>query len=55
MKDPKRNRLGHEKANKLVALFHNLRLLYRAKKPNYTEPMVGWNEEDKKTGLIKFG
>ena len=25
------------------------------KKPNYTEPMVGWNEEDKKTGLVKFG
>ena len=55
VKDPKRNRLGHEKANKLVALFHNLRLLFRLKKPNYTEPMVGWNEEDKKTGLIKFG
>ena len=55
VKDPKRNRLGHEKANKLVALFHNLRLLYRAKKPNYTEPMVGWNEDDKKTGLVKFG
>ena len=28
---------------------------YRAKKPNYTEPMVGWNEDDKKTGLVKFG
>ena len=25
------------------------------KKPNYTEPMVGWNEDDKKTGLVKFG
>mgnify|MGYP005694720635 CR=1 FL=1 len=41
--------------NKLDALFHNLLLLFRVKKPNYTEPMVGWNEEDKKTGLVKFG
>ena len=24
IKDPRRNRLGHEKANKLVAIFHNL-------------------------------
>ena len=41
--------------NKLDALFHNLRLLFRLKKPNYTEPMVRWNEEDTKTGLIKIG
>ena len=25
------------------------------KKPKYTEPMLGWNEENKKTGLVKFG
>lgn len=55
VKDPKRNRLKHTKANKLVALFHNLRLLFRMKKLDYTEPMVGWNEEDKKTGLVKYG
>ena len=30
-------------------------MLFRMKKPNYTEPMVGWNEDDKKTGLVKFG
>ena len=36
----RRNRLGHEKADKLVSLFHNLRLLKRMKKPNYTEPMI---------------
>ena len=27
VKDRRRNRLGHEKADKLVPLFHNLRLL----------------------------
>ena len=35
-------RLSHEKANKLVALFHNLRLLKRMKTPNYTEPMIAY-------------
>ena len=55
MKDARRNRLKHERANKLVALFHNLRLLFRMKKANYSEPMVGWNEEDKHTGLTRFG
>ena len=46
VKDRRRNRLGHEKANKLVALFHNLRLLKRMKKPNYTEPMIAWGDKD---------
>lgn len=55
MKDVRRNRLGHRKANKLVGLFHNLRLLLRVKRCNYTEPVLGWNEEDEKTGLMKFG
>ena len=55
VKDARRNRLKHERANKLVALFHNLRLLFRMKKANYSEPMVGWNEEDKHTGLTRFG
>ena len=55
VKDPRRNRLKHGKVNKLVALFHNLRLLFRMKKPNYTEPMVGWNDEDRKTGITKYG
>ena len=41
VKDPRRNRLKHSKASKLVALFHNLRLIFRMKKPNYTEPLVG--------------
>ena len=25
------------------------------KKPAYTEPAVGWNDEDFKTGITKFG
>ena len=46
---------GHERASKLVSLFHNLRLLNRMKKPDYTEPALGWNDEDFKVGLVKFG
>ena len=38
-----------------MALFHNLRLLARMKKPNYIEPAIGWNEEDDKTGVQKYG
>ena len=30
-------------------------MLFRMKKPNYTEPMVGWNDEDRKTGITKYG
>jgi len=55
VKDPRRNRLGHQKASKLVSLFHNLRLLSRMNKPTYTEPAIGWNDEDNKVGLVKFG
>ena len=55
VKDRRRNRLTHEKSSKLVSLFHNLRLLNRVKKPGYVEPALGWNDEDFKSGLIKFG
>ena len=41
-----RNRLSHDKANKLVALFHNLRLLKRMKKPQYSEPMIAWGDSE---------
>ena len=47
--------LEHGRANKLVALFHNLRLMARMKNPQYTEPAIGWNEEDDATGVTKFG
>ena len=55
VKDPRRNRLGHVKASKLVALFHNLCLLSRMNKPKYVEPAVGWNTEDEKSGVVKYG
>ena len=32
VKDPRRNKLGHEKANKLVSIFHNPTLLPGLKK-----------------------
>jgi hypothetical protein len=55
VKDPRRNRLGHDKASKLVALFHNMRLLTRMKKHKYVEPAISWNTEDTVTGVIKYG
>ena len=53
--DYRRNKLEHERANKLVALFHNLRLLTRMNKPGYSEPAIGWNSEDNASGVIKYG
>ena len=55
VKDPRRNKLGHERSNKLVALFHNLRLIHRMKKTGYTEPAIGWNDEDNHSGVKKYG
>ena len=55
VKDRRRNRLDHGRADKLVALFHNLRLMARMKQPVYTEPAVGWNNEDNHAGVTKFG
>jgi hypothetical protein len=55
VKDSRRNKLEHEKANKLVALFHNLRLLGRMAKPAYSEPAIGWNQEDDAVGVVKYG
>ena len=55
IKDRRRNRLEHGRADKLVALFHNLRLMARVKQPNYSEPAVGWNDEDDRSGVIKYG
>ena len=55
VKDPRRNKLEHEKANKLVAIFHNRRLLARMNKPAYVEPAIGWTTEDNVAGVIKYG
>jgi hypothetical protein len=46
IKDRKRNCLGHDKANKLVALFHNLRLIWRMATPKYVEPAVDHTDSD---------
>ena len=60
VKDVRRNRLEHTKASKhqtrgqLVALFHNLRLISRMKKPCYVEPAIGWNNEDERSGVVKY-
>ena len=54
VKDRRRNRLGHDKANLLVGLFHNLRLLKRMKKPQYTEPTIAWNDDVEKTGVTTY-
>ena len=58
VKDRRRNRLSHEKSNKLVALFHNLRLLKRMKKPKYTEPSIAWADTEELDGehsrVIKY-
>ena len=56
MKDPRRNKLGHEDANKLVALFHNLWHISRMKgQPTVYEPAVGWNNEELKVGVTSYG
>ena len=54
VKDRRRNRLSHKKANVLVGLFHNLRLLKRMKKPMYTEPAIAWTEDLEKSGVVKY-
>ena len=55
VKDRRRNKLEHTRANQLVALFHNLRLLTHMRKPDYSEPAIGWNNDDNKAGVIKYG
>ena len=40
---------------KLVALFHNLRLIARMNQPNYTEPAVAWTDGVEKSGIKKYG
>ena len=54
VKDRRRNRLSHERANKLVALFHNLRLLKRMKAIAYAEPAVGWSDNLERSSVTKF-
>ena len=53
-KDRRRNRLSHARANKLVGLFHNLRLLKRMKKVSYAEPAVAWTDNLERSSVTKF-
>ena len=55
IKDRRRNRLQHERANKLVALFHNLNLLHRVSRRSYSEPAVGWTADETHSGITKWG
>ncbi|KAL1518541.1 hypothetical protein AB1Y20_002830 [Prymnesium parvum] len=55
VKDVKRNRLMHERAEKLVALFHNLRLMSKMKSSAYVEPTIGWNDDVLKVGVEAYG
>ena len=54
VKDRRRNRLCHAKADKLVRCFHNLRLIHKMRKSEYTEPAVGWSHDAEKSGIMKF-
>ena len=54
VKDRRRNRLAHCKANKLVGVFHNLRLLKRMQKLSYVEPAVGWSDDLERSAVLKF-
>ena len=54
VKDRRRNRLAHCKANKLVGVFHNLRLLKRMQKLSYVEPAGGWSDDLERSAVLKF-
>ena len=46
--------MSHGKANLLVGLFHNLRLLKRMKKPMYEEPAIAWTDDLEKSGVTRL-
>ena len=54
VKDRRRNRLGHQKADQLVSLFHNLRLLKRMRQPKYEEPAIAWGEDLEQSHVTRF-
>ena len=54
VKDRRRNRLAHSKANKLVGLFHNLRLLKRMRQVTYAEPAIAWTDDLEQSSVTKF-
>lgn len=53
--DRNRNGLKHARADMLVNLFHNLRLLKKMNQPSYVEPAVAWTEPDSSgSGVTTF-
>ena len=46
VKDRRRNRLSHARADKLVYLFHNLRMMRKMKQSQYSEPTIAWGDEN---------
>ena len=55
VKDRRRNRLAHSKANKLDGLFHNLRLLKRImQQVTYAEPAIAWTDNLEQSSVTKF-
>ena len=54
VKDRRRNRLSHTKANLLVGLLHNLRLLKRMMRPEYTEPAIAWSDDLEKSAVGRY-
>ena len=54
VKDRRRNSLAHSKANKLVGLFHNLRLLKRMRQVTYAEPAIAWTDDLEQSSVTKF-
>ena len=45
--------LVHSKADKLVAIFQNLRILRKMTARVYVDTVVGWNDDDNETGLVQ--
>lgn len=54
VKDRRRKRLGHDKANKLVAMLHNLLLLKRMPEPRYHEASIAWRESVDESAVVKY-
>jgi len=55
VKDRRRNRLAHSKANKLVSLCHNLCLLsVHMQQVTYAEPAIAWTDNLEQSSVTKF-
>lgn len=56
VKDRRRNGLKHDKANKLVSMFHNFRIFKNMTKSEYAESANPWTtDEDPMPSITKWG